>query len=368
MKKILFTATVDSHIINFHLPYLKYFQDKGYEVHVASNGDTQIAYTNVKHNVPFQRSPYKRENILAYKELKKIITNNHFDLIHCHTPMGSVITRLAARKSRQKETSIFYTAHGFHFFKGAPLKNWLLFYPMEKWLSRYTDCLITINNEDYNIAKKKFRSKVMLINGVGINLDEFSIQTLEGKNRQRIDKGYNLDDFILIYVGELSYRKHQDLLIRAVNILKNKIPNIKLLLVGTGEKLEEYKSLSENLDLKDYVEFLGYRNDINNLMLLSDIAISSSRQEGLPVNIMEAISTGLPLLVSNCRGNRDLVINGENGYVFNLKSPDEVALQIIKLHDSQALRKEFYNKNILLREQFAIEKIMEDMIDLYNCK
>ena len=155
-KKVLFTATVDSHILHFHIPYLKLFKEKGYEVHVATNGNEEIPYCDKKHVISFERSPLKLNNLKAIGQLRKIINEENFDIIHCHTPMGSVVTRLAAKKARKKGTRVIYTAHGFHFYKGAPKLNWFLFYPVEKYLSKYTDTLITINKEDYDLAKRKF--------------------------------------------------------------------------------------------------------------------------------------------------------------------------------------------------------------------
>ena len=155
MKKVLFTATVDSHILQFHLSFLKKFKEKGYEVHVATKGNDEIPYCDVKHFIPFERSPLKINNIKAIFKLKKICDFEKFDIIHTHTPMGSVVTRLAAMKARNKyHTRLIYTAHGFHFFKGAPIKNWILFYPIEKFLSRFTDTLILINEEDFDIYPK----------------------------------------------------------------------------------------------------------------------------------------------------------------------------------------------------------------------
>ena len=207
MEKILFTATVDSHILNFHIPYLKWFKEQGYEVHVASRGNADIPYVDKKHNIPFERSPFRLSNIKAYLQLKDVIDRNNYKLIHCHTPMGSVLTRLAAKNARKSGTKVLYTAHGFHFFEGAPLKNWLLYYPVEKWLSRYTDCLITINDEDYECAiRKKFKSgTIKKVNGVGIDLNKFTPQTYKKKKELRKIYGYSEKDFILIYVAELNY-------------------------------------------------------------------------------------------------------------------------------------------------------------------
>ena len=207
--------------------------------------------------------------------------------------IGGVLTRLAARESRKRQTKVVYTAHGFHFFKGAPLKNWILYYTVEKWLSRYTDCLITINEEDYRAAlDKKFKAKkIEKISGVGINKNKFKPIDSNLKNKRRNLLGYNKEDFLLIYVGELSKRKNQKLAINMMKIVSQKIPKSKLLLVGDGELREQYAQQIKDLKLENHVFLLGYRTDVNQLMSIADIVISTSTQEGLPVNLLEAMGT-----------------------------------------------------------------------------
>ncbi|MEH6991041.1 glycosyltransferase family 4 protein [Cytobacillus firmus] len=367
MKKILFTATVSQgHIKAFHIPYLKWFKEKGYEVHVAAKGEDDIPYCDKFFNIPFNRSPLNFSNFKAYKQLKNIIQNNDYDLIHCHTPMGSVLTRIAAKKAREKGTKVVYTAHGFHFFEGAPIKNWILYYPVERWLSRYTDCLITINEEDYNRVKDTFKAlDIRLVNGVGIDLEKFSSQTNDEKSKLKKEYGYVQDDFLIIYAGELSYRKHQDLIIKAVGKLKDNYPNIKVLLAGKGQLEAQYKEMVARLGLNKNIHFLGFRRDISKLMALSDIAVSSSRQEGLPVNIMEAMATGLPLVVTDCRGNRDLVKNNENGYVVPINNEEKFAEAITKLYKSVKIRNNFSLKGLEYVERFSLEKITREMEKIY---
>ncbi|SHK32648.1 Glycosyltransferase involved in cell wall bisynthesis [Anaerobranca californiensis DSM 14826] len=358
----------------FHLPYLEWFENNGYEVHVCANNDYEnkeecnIPFCDEFYEVPFERSPLKKENIIAYKKLKRLINENKYDVIHCHTPIGGVLGRLAAKDVRKNGTKVIYTAHGFHFFKGAPLINWLLYYPVEKWLSKYTDCLITINDEDYEYAvRKKFKAgSVKKVNGVGIDLNKFTPQTVEKKKKLRKEYGYNENDFILIYVAEMSYRKHQDLLINTLNVLKSKIPNIKLLLVGTGNLLEKYKKQTKELSLGKHVYFLGYRKDIPNLMTIADVAVSSSRQEGLPVNVMEAMATGLPLVVTDCRGNRDLVRNGENGFVVGINDVNRFANSIEKLYNSKELRQQFGQKSLKIIKEYSLEVVKSEMEKIYK--
>ena len=368
VDKILFTATVDSHIKHFHLPYLKWFKEQGFEVHVASRGESKIPFADVKYEIPFERSPFKFSNIKAYKQLKEIIEKNDYLLIHCHTPVGGVLTRLAARKARKSGTKVIYTAHGFHFYKGAPLKNWLIYYPIEKWLARYTDCLITINEEDYALAKnEKFKAgRIEKVNGVGVDLSKFAPQEEDVKRKLRLEYGFNIEDFVLIFVGELSYRKHQDLLIDAVALLKERIPNIKLLLVGKGEMEYLYKKKVEKLGLKNEVEFLGYRNDVPNLMAIADVVLSSARHEGLPVNVMEAMATGLPLVVTDCRGNRDLVQNGENGFVVGINDAEGMAERMEYIYNNGEMKEKARKYNLNSIRNYSLDTIEKQIACIYN--
>lgn len=367
VDKILFTATVDSHIKHFHLPYLKWFEEQGFQVHVASRGSENIPYADFKWNIPFSRSPFNKDNIRAYKELKKIIDTNNYRLIHCHTPVGGVLTRLAARRARKKGTKVIYTAHGFHFYKGAPLKNWLLYYPVEKWLARYTDCLITINEEDYELARKKFKTgSIKKVDGVGVDINRFKPPAEEEKLALRQEYGFNEKDFIIICVGELNANKNQALAIKAVKILKERIPNIKLLLAGKGDMEKQYRKMAEKLGVKDNVLFLGYRRDIPELLSISDIAVSSSRREGLPVNVMEAMATGLPLVVTDCRGNRDLVRNGENGFVVGIDDAEGMAERIEYIYNNGEMKEKARKYNLNSIKNYSLDTIEKQIACIYN--
>jgi len=371
MARVLVTAHLGRHFRIFgHYDY-KVLLNIGHEVHIAANFNDEIDHFEdpnvIKHQIDFIRNPFSIGNIKAMKQLEGLFDKIYFDLIHCQSPSGGAITRLAARKTRRKGTKVLYTAHGFHFFKGAPFKNWLIYYNIEKWLGCFTDCIITINREDYIAAKNRLKIKdVRYIPGVGIDLNKFVPQTLEKKKELRKQYGYSEDDFILIYVAEMSYRKHQDLLIKVVNVLKDKIPNIKLLLVGDGGLIEDYKRQVRNLSLENNIYFLGYRKDVPNLMTLADVAVSSSRQEGLPVNVMEAMAIGLPLVVTDCRGNRDLVINGKNGFVVALDDVDTFADAIEKLYSSEELRTRFGHTNMQMIKKYSLENVRKYMEKIYK--
>lgn len=361
VKKVLFTATVDSHILHFHLPYLKMFKDEEYEVHVATNGQEEIPYCDKKHIVSFERSPFKLNNLKAIKQLKKIIEEEKFDIIHCHTPMGSVVTRLAAMKARKNGTRVIYTAHGFHFYKGAPKINWWLFYPIEKWLSRYTDTLITINEEDYNLAKKKFHSKrIELVHGVGVDPEKFNFEmSEEEKGKLREEIGIDKDDFVMIYPAELSKRKNQGMLLRCMTELVKENKKIKLLLPGLDSMNGMYQQMAKDLNIEEYVKFLGYRTDIPKLLKISDLAVSTARQEGLPVNIMEAMVCGVPAVVTNCRGNRDLVQDGVNGYVVGIDD-DKAMIESIKKAENMS--------NVSANKEILLDNIFLQMQKIYGEK
>lgn len=311
MKKVLFVAHVESHILHFHIPYLKMFHEKGYKVHVATNGESDIPYCDVKHNLPFQKSPFKKDNYKAYKELKKILNEEKFEIIHCHTPVGGVVARLANRFSvNYKTTRMIYTAHGFHFYKGAPISYWMIFYPIERWLAHYTDTLITINQEDYDRASEfhlKKNGNVEFVHGVGVDEEKFNfIMSDEDKINFRKELGIEAEDFIMIFSAELNKNKNQIFLINAMKEIVKSNKNVKLLLPGKDLLNGEYQKIVKEENLCENIKFLGYRKDIPKLLKISDLAVSSSKREGLPVNLIEASICGLPLLVSDCRGNKEL--------------------------------------------------------------
>ena len=208
-KKILFCATVDYHFKAFHLPYMKWLKEQGWDVHVAAAGTIDLPFTDVKFNIPIQRSPFNRANIKAYRELKRIIDKNQYSIIHCHTPLGGVLTRLAARQARQRGTKVIYTAHGFHFCKGAPLMNWLIYYPIEKYLSSFTDSLITINTEDYHLAtNQKFKAgRIEHVHGVGVDTERFKPVDQKTKNEWRKTLGYQPDDFLTFLCSRIQQKQ-----------------------------------------------------------------------------------------------------------------------------------------------------------------
>lgn len=361
-KKVLFVATVPGHINTFHIPYLKLFKDKGYEVHVASNRNDDIKYCDRKIIIPIKRSPYKISNLKAIKELKKTIEEEKYEIIHCHTPMGGVVARLAAKKARKKGTRIIYTAHGFHFYKGAPLKNWLIFYPIEKILSRYTDTLITINKEDYELARTHFNKRckdIQYAPGVGIDTSKFNI-ALSNKEKIKIKNSIGLkeNDFVLACVARLDKNKNQIFLIECMKEIIKKNNTIHLLLIGPDELNGYYQSQAKYYNIEKNIHFLGRRDDIPRVLQIVNIVVSASKREGLPVNVMEALASNIPVVALNCRGMQDLITNGENGYI--VSSKEEFIDKILEIKRKNTLKK------VELDQKFTISSVEKQMKEIYK--
>ena len=367
MKKVLFVATVDSHIRHFHIPYLKYFKDNGYEVHVATANDENesFSYCDKKHTITFERSPFKTNNLKAIKQMKKLLNEEKFDIVHCHTPMGGVVTRIAAKEARKNGTKVFYTAHGFHFFKGSPLVNWILYYPVEKWLARYTDVLITINKEDYEYAKKFKAKKVERIDGIGVDDKRFKIEiSEEEKANLRKEFGIKINDIVLTYVAELIPRKNQSLMIEAMSEIVKNNSNVKLLLVGTGILKEEYEKQIKELGLEKNVILTGYRKDVPKIFRITDIGVSTSKQEGLPINLVEAQMIGLPVVATNVRGNNEVVLDGENGYL--VENKEGLIAKINTLIKDTKLRIQMSENALKNSKKYTLENALNQMIEIYN--
>ncbi len=370
MKKILFIATVESHILNFHIPFIRYFQNKGYEVHIATKlGNRQGELKNLNvicHNIDFSRSPYSLRNVKALNQLIKVMRENQFSLVHVHTPVGAFLGRLAARITNTKP--VLYTAHGFHFYKRAPLKNWLIYYSMEKIAAHWTDGLITMNEEDFNIAKKfKLRRKeaVFYVHGVGLDIDKYCINDEEKRKKLREELGFSEDDILILTVAEINTNKNHKQIINAIKILKN-YSNIYYLLVGIGEKERELKNYVLVSNLVSRIRFLGYREDIPKILNAVDIFALTSLREGLPRAIMEAMAAGKPIIATNMRGNRDLVVDGVNGYLVPVNDIEATAKAITKLAKNKMLMTKMGEEGRKIIQDYAIEKVLSEMDEIYS--
>lgn len=368
MPKILFCATVDYHFQAFHIPYLKWFKEQGWEVHVAAKGGIELPYTDQKFNIPIERSPFKLKNVKAYLLLKAIINENQYEIIHCHTPLGGVLARLAARRARKRGTKVIYTAHGFHFCKGAPLLNWLIYYPIEKLLARSTDCLITINQEDYNLAKNRnFKADLIEhVHGVGVDTKCFTPVSEIEKGELKKSFGYQADDFLLFYAAEFNKNKNQQLLIRSLALIKDYMPNAKLLLAGEGVLQEKCRKLVSELGMEDMVNFLGYRKDIEKLVPMCDIGVGSSFREGLPVNIIEAMACGLPIIASKNRGHIELIQENVNGYTVSVYDYGQFARCLLRLYQAHELRQQMGAASLNLVNTYSLSQLTVELSAIYT--
>lgn len=365
MKRMLIIANNDGFHKNFHLPYIRLFSDMGYLVDLASNGEEKFDCCTNKFNISFARTPLQFQNIKAYFEIKEILKNNYYNIIYCNTPVPSAIARAAGIKTRKNGSKIIYSSHGFSFYDGENKAKKNIFLAIEKLLANITDCVITMNKEDYyNCIKYKFNTKIINVNGVGIQINKFLPVTLEEKNELRKQQGYNTDDFIIIYPAEFTKRKNQTLLFNIMDKLKEKIPNIKLLLPGKGQLLGQYQQQVKKMRLEKQVEFLGYRNDIPDLLKISDLLVASSFTEGLPVNIIEAMSIGLPIVATKVRGHVDLVEQGENGFLFDLDDIVEAVNNIIKLQNDEILYNTMRVSAIEKSKKYDFEKVKDEYLKI----
>lgn len=366
-KKVLFVATTHMHISVFHIPYIKWLKEQGCEVHSAANNLISIPELDKQYTIAIQRTPFSKDNFKAYNELREIILKENYDIVHCHTAMGAVIARLASREFRKKGLKVLYTAHGFHFFKGSPCRYWLMYYPVEKYLSKYTDAIITINQEDYDLVKThNFRNQFTYkIPGIGINTSRLMKTNDDIRCRLRKEYGYKMSDFILIYIAEYIERKNHKFIIDATVELSKKVPNIKILFAGRGRLFEEMKSYSSNRGTDSYIDFLGFRKDIGQLIALSDVGISASKQEGLGLNLAEEMFCGLPVVATSDRGHKELIVSGLNGFIFPQNDKGKFIEYIYQLSQNEGKRTAMGFESQKIANQFTLDKSLAAMADIY---
>ena len=370
-KKVLFVATVvKTHINTFHLPFLKMFKEYGWEVHVAAKNDfvdepCVIPNCDRHFDIDFARSPFSKSNIKAYKQLKQIIETNHYDIIHCHTPVAGVLTRLAARTA--KGTTVIYTAHGFHFYQGAPLINWLVYYPVERVCGKFTDKLITINQEDYHRANSwslRNNGKIYYVPGIGVDLEE--IQNISiNKVQKKKEIGISNDVKVLLSVGELNKNKNHEIIIRVLSKLTNK--NFIYLICGNGELKEYLKNLAKELGVSDKVKFLGYRKDVLEIYKIADLFLFPSKREGLPCSLIEAMACGLPCVSFNCPyGPSEILTDNENGFLIPINDIYTLADKVCILIEKEEMRKKMGHKAYIAAMQYSPIKVMKKWEKLFD--
>lgn len=367
--KILYVTTVGS-TMGFFYEHFRMLLAEGCEIELACGNAKPISEKIASlglttHILSFSRSPMSMDNLKAYKQLKKLIKHGNYDIVHCHTPNASVITRLACRKYRKKNNlKVYYTAHGFHFYKGAPKLNWLVYYPIEKFCSRFTDKLITINSEDYELAKSKFKAKeVHYVPGVGLDLSRFEDVQVD-KLAKRREIGVPEDAKLLFSVGELNENKNHQVIIRALAKLNDS--NIHYVIAGIGDKKESLCMLAKELGIEEQVHLLGFRKDIPELNYIADVFCFPSYREGLGLASIEAMSCGLPIITSNVHGINDYSVDGVTGYKCAPTDVDGFAKAIKKLTSSDLNSKSLMGaRNREISKGYDVTQILPQIINLY---
>lgn len=371
--KMLYILNVADKVNNFSYSAMVAAQKLGIEFSIAGNWSypdeaarkaDEKKYGIKIYQVDFIRTPYDPRNYKAYRQIKAIIEREKFDLIHCNTPIGGIIGRYAARKCGVKK--VIYQAHGFHFYKGAPFINRTLFYNIEKHFAKDTDVLVTINHEDLEAAKAfklKNGGKLSYVHGVGIDLSVYD-NIARNRDEKREELGLEHDDIAVISVGELNRNKNNIAIVQAMSKVNNK--HLHYFLCGVGQEKEAIERFASEHDLKENIHFLGYRNDVKELLSACDIFVMPSFREGLSRSLMEAMACGLPCVVSKIRGNTDLIKKG-GGFLCSPASSDEFADALIACliadrntmgeKNMQAVKK--YDLSIVIAEW---EKIYKDVL------
>lgn len=366
MKKILIVSTVSRQFYLFEQGNIEVLKSLGYEVHAAANFSDANERLNdldiIRHHFDIQRSPFSITNIKAYRQLKEIMKSENFDAVHCHSPMGGVLARLGAKAVGIK--TIIYTAHGFHFYKGAPLINWLISYPIEKILSKFTNVLITLNKEDYQQALKFKAKKVEYVPGIGVDFVKFSNADVSDISKTREAISIPSDAIVVLSVGELNKRKNHETIIKSIAKLND--PNIYYIICGQGNREYYLKKLVSSLKLCKNIKFLGYRNDMPNIYKIADLFAFPSYREGLPVSLMEAMAAGLPVICSNIRGNRDLIQNNKGGFLLDPNDVDGFSKCLNKLITDKKLRVDMGRFNREYVKRFDKENIKKEMLKIYK--
>lgn len=360
--KFLYVTTIGG-TMNFFQKFISELIQAGHTVDIACNNSVSAVsdfYKELECNVysiQSSRSPLNKGNLLAIRQLKKLAEKNQYDIIHCHTPVAAMCTRIACRKARKQGTKVFYTAHGFHFYKGAPLKNWLLYYPIEKICSYWTDVLITINKEDYALAQKKMKAKrIEYVPGVGIDLEKINSEVVDNSaKRQELE--IPKDGMLLLSVGELNENKNYETTIRAIADIKG----VYYMIAGKGSLQRHLEDVIKECDVTERVKLLGFRQDIVELYQAADAFIFPSFREGLSVALMEAMASRLPVACSAIRGNTDL-IDENGGIVFDPHNVEECKNAILRLLKSDMKKMGDYNREKV--KKFSIEIVNKKMMEI----
>ena len=368
--RFLYITTIGS-TMGFFPSLIRNLLDAGHDVDIATNedgGEKPVPpcfreWGCKVYPISCSRSPLAKGNLRAIFEIRGIVSQGNYDIVHCHTPIAAACTRIACKGLRKSGVKVIYTAHGFHFYTGAPLKNWLLFYPVEWLCAHWTDVLITINQEDYARAKKHMHAKrVEYVPGVGIDVKRFMGATVDRAAKRR-EIGVPEDAILLLSVGELNDNKNHATVIRA--LAKVEDANIHYAIAGNGPLKETLEALAKSLGVGGQLHLLGYRRDVAELYKAADICVFPSIREGQGLAALEGMASGLPLIASDNRGTRDILIQGKNALICRYNDVEGFAEAIQEMASDPAKRETFGANNRVAAQNYDLSGIQPQLANIY---
>lgn len=377
--KALMLASVASMLDQFNRENIALLQSMGYEIDIACNfekgntsSDEQVeAFRREMEEkgvrtlqVPIPRKISAIRDIKkSYHQVKALVKKEQYDLVHCHSPIGGVIARMACKQQRKKGLKMIYTAHGFHFFKGAPISNWLIFYPIEKMLGRYTDVLITICKEDYERAKKKKIGR-SVVYSPGIGIDVKWIQNIALIEDKRRELGIKPEEKLILSIGELNANKNHEVILKAIACLNR--TDVHYVICGRGDLEEHLQEIAKEAGMEERLHLLGFRTDAKEWLKVADLFAFPSYREGLPVSLMEAMAAGLPVVCSKIRGNADLIVHKKGGFMGNSKNVAyfSAAIEKILSEPETAMKMGAYNQRMIMN--FDYTQVLNVMREVYK--
>lgn len=372
-KKVLITATVLSHIAQFHKPLADMLHANGFEVHVAGKDNLalkkglKIDWADKIYDIPFARSPKSLDNIKAYKQIKKIIDSEGYSHIHCNTPMGGIVTRLAARNARKRGTKVIYTAHGFHFHKRASKLAWFVYYPIEKYFARLTDKLITINHEDYNLSSNKFACETFYTHGVGVDANRYThLKDEEERLALHNELGISATDKVILSVGELLPNKNQKMIIEAMPTIIASEPDALLILAGNGPMKDQLQELIKERGIENNVRLIGYCTCLEKYQKIASLLVACSYREGLPLNLVEAMLAQNPIVASHNRGHDELVNHGVTGFLVEPDDSEGMSEYVLQILNDSKLCNEFGENARRFALDFSFENVKQELKEVYG--
>lgn len=370
MKKILITAT-DIMMIQCLVPHVRNLREQGFRVEIACSqvggrmddvGNALSGIVEAIHTVRLERSPASPRNLVGFRDMRRLLEENHYDIIWTNEPVMGVITRLAARKARKTGTKVVYMCHGFHFFSGASKINWLIFYPVERLMAHFCDVIVTINREDEALARSFHTGRVEFIHGIGVNTERLGMPDEHSSIRRELH--LTEEDFLVLSVGELNENKNHQVILQALAQLRD--DRIHYVLCGKGRRLKHLQRLVKDKKLEANVHFLGYRRDVAQIYPQVDIFAFPSRREGLGLAALEAMYCGLPVIASNTRGIRDYMVDGKSGFLSDAENALGFADAIRILKEDATLRKccGAYNRETV--KAFCLEQVKDEVLALFK--